>query len=450
MRLRHLVFALPALLSLLAAADWCPAQQLALTPYRASGIYDLGERVGWTATLPSGAAPAGTYAYVVKKNNLDVIKRGTLDLAAGRAAIEVTLKEPAMVYVEVSPGGTGTAAGSAVLVVGAAVAPEKLRPSVPRPADFDSFWAAKIRMLEAIPVGAVLTPKDSGRPDVEYATIRMDNIAGSHVYGQIAKPKRAGKFPALLILQWASPPYPLQKQWVTDRAAEGWLALNVEPHDVLPDQPQAYYDALPESLKHYESIGREDRDKNYFLRMYLGDYRAVEYLAKRPDWDGRTLVVMGTSMGGQQSLCVAGLNAKITHVIVNEPAGCDTNGTLHGRLSGYPNWPADNPKAMTTALYFDAVNFASLIKVPSLVAMGFVDTVTPPVGIWIAYNQIRGPKEAAPMVESPHNHQATPAQQRPFTERSEEWLGTLARGGSVKPDPRRARRGYAPAEATSP
>jgi cephalosporin-C deacetylase-like acetyl esterase len=39
--------------------------------------------------------------------------------------------------------------------------------------------------------------------------------------------------------------------------------------------------------------------------MYLGDYRAVEYLASLPDWDGKTLVVMGTSMGGQQSLCVA-------------------------------------------------------------------------------------------------------------------------------------------------
>ena len=47
---------------------------------------------------------------------------------------------------------------------------------------------------------------------------------------------------------------------------------------------------------------------------------------------------------------------------------------------------------MQTALYFDAVNFASRIKVPSLVAMGFVDTVTPPVGIWIAFNQIQGPK----------------------------------------------------------
>jgi hypothetical protein len=46
------------------------------------------------------------------------------------------------------------------------------------------------------------------------------------------------KYPGLVILQWASPPYPLQKPWVTDRAAEGWLAVNVEPHDVMPDQPK--------------------------------------------------------------------------------------------------------------------------------------------------------------------------------------------------------------------
>jgi lysophospholipase L1-like esterase len=94
---------------------------------------------------------------------------------------------------------------------------------------------------------------------------------------------------------------------------------------------------------------------------------------------------------------------------------------------------------MRTALYFDPVNFAPRIKATSLVAMGFLDTVSPPVGIWIAYNQIRGPKEAAPMVDSPHNHQATPEQLRPFSERSEEWLATLVRRRKVAPDPTRAR-----------
>lgn len=428
-RIHFVPKALAALILLLAAAQLCSAQQLTFKPYKASGIYGVGEKVGWTVSLPKGTASTGVYAYTVKKNNQDTIKTGGLDFSMGRATIEVTLDEPAMVYVQVSPpDGSGK-----IMAVGAAVAPEKLRPSVPRPADFDSFWDSKIKMLKKIPENAVLTPSDSGKPDIEYATIKMDNINGAHIYGQMARPKKPGRFPALVIFQWASPPYPLQKQWVTDRAAEGWLTLNIEPHDVLPDQPKSYYDALPEELKHYESIGRDDRDKNYFLRMYLADYRAVDYIASQPDWDGKTLVVMGTSMGGQQSLCVAGLNPKITHVIVNEPAGCDSNGSLHGRASGYPNWPSDNPKIMRTALYFDAVNFASNIKVPALVAIGFVDTVTPPVGIWIAFNQIKGPKESAPMIDSPHNHLATPEQQRPFTSRSAEWLDTIVRGGEIKP-----------------
>lgn len=430
-----------AVIFFLGAAQLCSAQQLTFTPYKSSGIYSIGEKVGWTASLPQGVVPAGNYAYVVRKNNQEEIKSGNLDFSKGRATIEVTLNEAAMVYVQVSPPGNQGPSAGVVVALGAAVAPEKLKPSVPRPSDFDSFWNEKIKRLKAIPENAVLTPSDSGKPDVEYATIKMDHINGAHVYGQMAKPKKPGKFPALVIFQWASPPYPLQKQWVTDRAAEGWLTLNIEPHNVLPDQPQSYYDALPKELKNYHLIGRDDRDKNYFLQMYLADYRAVDYIASRPDWDGKTLVVMGTSMGGQQSLCVAGLHSKITHVVVNEPAGCDSNGPLHGRASGYPNWPSDNPTIMKVALYFDAVNFASRIKATSLVAIGFVDTVTPPVGIWIAFNQIKGPKEAVPMIDSPHNHLATPAQQQPYTSRSAEWLGALVRGSRVKPDQKRIRAG---------
>jgi len=410
----------------LALAHICSAQRLTLVPFKASGIYAIGEKVGWTVSLPKGAAVTSDYKYAIKKNNFDVIKTGTLDFSSGSAAIEVSLNEPAMVYVQVSPPGSA--------VVGAAVAPEKLQPSVPRPADFDDFWKSKIEMLERIPANPVVTLGDSGRPDIEYDLIKMDHINGTHVYGQLAKPKKEGKFPALVIFQWASPPYPLQKQWVIDRAAEGWLALNIEPHDVLPTQPRAYYDALPKAIKNYQSIGNDDRDKCYFLQMYLADYRAVDYLASRPDWNGKILVARGTSMGGQQSLCVAGLNPKVTDVIVDEPSGCDSNGPLHGRASGYPNWPSTNPKIKETSRYFDTVNFASRIKVPSLVAMGFVDTTAPPVGVWIAFNQIQGPKEAVPMIDSPHNHLATDAQQWPYTNGSAKWLRTLAHGGEIVPN----------------
>lgn len=426
------------------------AQQLTLTPLHSSGIYEVGEKVGWTIAMAGdAAAPVGKYEFTIKKNNFTVLKTGTFELSSGKATLETSLDEPGMIYVQIVPqqqqdqsadkpsdGKDAKAGGPPAhgpITVGAAVAPTKIQPSVPRPADFDEFWKSKIKLLTDIPENAVLTPGDSGKPNVEFVTITMDNINGGHVHGQIAKPKKEGKFPALLILQWASPPYPLQKSWVTDHAAKGWLALNIEPHDVLPDQPPEYYKALPKEIKNYQTIGNDDREKSYFLQMYLADYRAVDYLANRPDWDGKTLVVMGTSMGGQQSLCVAGLNPKVTHVIVNEPAGCDTNGPLHGRQSGYPNFPPGDPKIMETALYFDTVNFTPHIKAPSLVAMGFVDTIAPPAGIFAAFNQIVGPKEAVPMVDSPHNNLATPAQQHPYTSGSAKWLSTLVKGEQVDP-----------------
>jgi cephalosporin-C deacetylase len=410
----------------------CRGDDVAVVPLKATGIYDQGEKAGWTVKVAEGAtAPTGKFSFVLKKNNLEQIKSGEFDLSSGSATIDTTLDEPGMLYLDITPPPAEDGSNKKHLIAGAAIAPTKLQPSTPRPNDFDSFWDAKIKWLKEVPENAKLTPGESGKDDVDYATIQMDHVNGTHVYGQLAKPKKEGKFPALVIFQWASPPYPLQKQWVTEHAAKGWLTLNIEPHDVLPDQPRSYYDALPKEIKTYQSIGNNDRDKSYFLEMYLRDYRAVDYIANRPDWDGKTLVVMGTSMGGQQSLCVAGLHPKVTHVIVNEPAGCDTNGPLHGRQSGYPNFPSSSPKIMETALYFDAVNFAPHIKAPALVAMGFVDTIAPPVGIWTAFDQIPGQKEAAPMIESPHNNLATKAQQMPYTNRSAEWLVTLAGGGEV-------------------
>ncbi len=392
-------------------------------PYRASGIYSLGETAGWHVTLPWGSPAAN---YVIRTNNLAEIGRGRIE-PGKPASIEAKLDAPGMVYVEV----TENTAGAKPRALGAAVAPEKIAPAIPAPADFDSFWKAKIAALRRIPAKPELTGKPSEKDGVDFAILKMDHVEGKHVWGQVAKPHdptRRKKFPGLVILQWASPPYPLQKSWVTERAAEGWLAVNIEPHDVLPDQPKEYYDALPEALKKYNTIETRNRDKNYFLYMYLADIRAVDYLASRPDWDGKTLVVMGTSMGGQQSLCTAAFHPRVSAMLVNVPAGADANGTAHGRKIGYPNWDVNDPQVLETAQYFDTVNCAARIKVPSLVSMGFIDTVTPPVGIWAAFNQIRAPKQAAPMPESPHNHLATPEQVQSWTRASAAWLGALVAG----------------------
>ncbi|HEY4328789.1 MAG TPA: acetylxylan esterase [Phycisphaerae bacterium] len=460
---------IPAVALLLPAAAPCVAQVTA-TPLNKNGIYDVNEKAGWTLTLPEGAAaPTAPYTYTIKTNNLDVLKQGELDLSKGKATLDITVDKPAMLYVQITPpvaargpapgagavdgaGGPGGAAGGARrggaggfgrgrgggggMTLGAAIAPTKLEPSVPRPADFDAFWDGKLKALAEVPMNPELKPVAGTRQGLEMYTVKLDSL-NSHTQGYLAKPAKEGKFPAIAIFEWAGV-HALSENTVTDRAREGWLAFNVESHDMPPTSGNG-------APMNYQTVGNTDKEQSYFLNMYLRDARAMQYLMSRPDWDGKTLVVMGTSMGGQQSFCTAGLMGdKVTHLIVHVPSGSDTNGQLHGRQAGYPNWPSNNAAVMQTALYFDPVNFAPRIKATCLVSMGFIDTTAPAVGIWTTFNQIRSPKEAAPMIDAGHNNVSTPAQQLPFTSRSTEWLNAIVKGEAVKPNPEMAQPAHTP------
>jgi cephalosporin-C deacetylase-like acetyl esterase len=409
-------------LLLLLLAPLARAQQLNFVPFHSTGIYRLGEKAGWTVSLPKDAAAAtAKYTYEIKSNNFDTIKTGTLDLSSGSATIEATVEEPAMLYVTVS---AEAAPPASAVHLGAAVAPTQLKPSVPRPADFEAFWLNKLQYLSVTPMNPVINPVKTPQAGVELSTVQL-NAVGSRVHGYLAKPIKLGKFPALVIFQYAGV-YALEPNTVTDRAAEGWLAFDVDSHDMLPNQSAG----VPPN---YQAMGNANRETAYFLFMYLRDARAVDYICSRPDWDGQTLVLMGTSMGGQQTLVIAGIRPQVSAVIVNEPSGADMNGELHGRQSGYPNWPSKDPRAMATAPYFDVVNFASRIKAPVLAAIGFIDTTCPPAGIWTALNQIPGPKEVVPMIESDHNNK-TPDKQGAFNSRSKEVLDILLHGGTFQPN----------------
>ena len=63
-------------------------QQLTFTPYHASGIYDIGETVGWNVT-PGPATPTYAYRWTIKRNNAVLLKEGKLDLSSGKDKIEI-------------------------------------------------------------------------------------------------------------------------------------------------------------------------------------------------------------------------------------------------------------------------------------------------------------------------------------------------------------------------
>jgi cephalosporin-C deacetylase len=407
------------------------AEQLTFTPYHANGIYDVAETAGWTVT-PGPVTPTYSYKWTIRRNNAVVLKEGKLDLSAGKDKIEITADQPEMLYVAVEPDapegpytGGNTGRNNGLYAVGAAVAPQKLGLSTPRPDDFDAFWNGKLAAQAKVPIHAELTPVATDVPGVELSIFVMDAL-GSKAHGYLAKPAREGKFPALIQLQYAGV-YALNARGAAQRAAEGWLFLNVDSHDKPPGDPSGN---IPRA---YQAVGNTDREKSYFLNMYLRDSRVLDYLLTRPDWDGKTIVLTGGSMGGQQSLVLAGLRPeKITAVLVCVPAGADSNGDLHGRKAGYPNWASDNPEVMKTALYFDTVNFASRIKAPLMAGMGFIDTISPPAGVWTALNQVHGPLEPLPMIESEHDN-LTPQKGSACPARTRDLLGVLAKGGEWNP-----------------
>jgi cephalosporin-C deacetylase len=454
----HLFFAI-LLTATFACAQHGPiSQQLTFTPYHASGIYDVGDTVGWTVT-PGPVTPTYAYKWTIRRNNAVVLKEGKLDLSSGTDKIEIAGDQPEMIYVAIeayanlapstpapdaaaSPAGSASPAATAptgsapafsggntgrnngLYAVGAAVAPTKLTLSTPRPDDFDAFWDAKLAAQAKVPINPILTPVQTDVPGVEMSIFVLDAL-GSKAHGYVAKPAGDGKFPAVIQLQYAGV-YALNAHADALRAQEGWLVLNVDSHDKLPSDPSGNISPS------YQAIGNTDREKSYFLNMYLRDSRVLDYLLTRPDWDGKTIVLTGGSMGGMQSIVLAGLRPdKVTAALVCVPAGADTNADLHGRKAGYPNWPPTDPEAMKTALYFDTVDFASRIKAPVFAGFGFIDTVSPPAGVWTMLNQIPGPKEPLPMIDSEHDN-FTPQKGHACPARSKEILDVIVKGGAYE------------------
>ena len=437
--------ALAASLAFLSAPSF---GQVVLTPKNSDGLYQAGEKAVWTIK-PSPQSAATNVSYSIRKNGTtQILQQGALNLSSGSATVETGLDEPGELVTDCTPqaataidstpastnapesgargrGGSDFGGfGRGQTRDGAMVDAAHLKPALPRPDDFDAWWIKKLAELDAIAANPKLEQTNVNVAGIEYYKVTLDNINGTHVQGQLARPAKEGKFPALLQLQYAGV-YALQRQWVTDRARAGWLALNVLAHDMPIDDQEEIRRLSRGPLNNYQNIGNTNRETSYFLRMYLGDCQALKYLASRPDWDGKTLVVMGDSMGGQQSFATVGLvgeKLKVTALIAHVPSGSDVGARSKGRSMAYPNWPT-RPEVIETARYFDTANFAPRVKCAALVSFGLFDGTSPPTGVLSAFNLIAGPRELIPL----HSDHGGPGQ-RPREVRREEWLSALVQG----------------------
>lgn len=390
-----------------------PSYKLSVVTDRPEALYAVGQQVEFKVTLQEGGKSVhkGKVSYVLDNDGMGpAIRKGVLP-SDGPLVIGGSLDKPGFLRCQVVWQGVDKKPRTALAAAG--IEPEKIPPSLPVPDDFDAFWAAQKAKLAGVPAKATLTPVKATVPGIECFDAQVACV-GKPVSGYFARPVGAKpkSLPAMLYVHGAG--VRSSNLWAAANAAkQGMLGMDVNAHGIPNGKPKEFYDALSKGeLKEYRHSGREDREKCYFLGMFLRLMRAMDFLCSQPEWDGAVLVVQGGSQGGGQSLAAAGLDSRVTMIAAGVPALCDHTGCAAGRINGWPklvtNGPDGKPapKVLQAARYFDCMNFATRAKAEAIVSVGFIDGTCPPSSVYAAYNNLPGKKSM--VIEPLMGHSSSP------------------------------------------
>jgi cephalosporin-C deacetylase len=381
----------PALFLLLAVAAHAQQLTLQVSTDRADATYKAGE----TATFTIEASQPAEVTCIFSKDGVQPQPARKVMLEGGKLSLTGTLGEPGFLHLRVS-------SAKAVAQAAAAFDPLQIKPSMPVPEDFDAFWRTQKAALAKVAVKSTLTPIQTAVKGIEAFDLQVECLGGKPVSGYFGRPQGAKpkSLPAILHVHGAGvrSSNPGSVSWALNEG--GMLSLDINAHGIPNGKPAEFYTALQNGeLKDYSRSGNKDRETVYFKGMFLRLMRAIDFLTTQPEWDGKTLIVHGSSQGGFQALAAAGLDERVTFICAGVPAGCDHTGSQVNRVNGWPkivpNGPdgKPNPAALQAARYFDCVNFATRAKCKgAAVTVGFIDTTCPPTSVYAAYNALAVPK----------------------------------------------------------
>ena len=372
---------------------------LKVTPDRAAALYQSGERVTFKLelTLDKLPVPEAEVQWTLTKDGMPPATSGKAKLVNGTTTVTGKLDEPGFLLCRATFAGPEKKAYTGF--GGAGIEPLKIKPSRPVPADFDAFWADQKKQLAAVPMNPRLIPVKSPQPDIAAFDLQADSV-GAPVSGYFAKPENAQpkSLPIILLVHGAGVGS-ASLGGATGWAKQNFLALDINAHGLPNGQPTKFYtDLASGELKDYRVRGREARDTIYFRGMFLRLVRAIDFLTAQPEWDGRTVVVFGSSQGGFQAIVAAGLDTRVTFLAAGVPAGCDHTGITANRINGWPKFipspSAEQPdaKVVEAVRYYDAMNFATRTKAGAVFTVGFIDLTCPPTSVYAAYNNLGGKK----------------------------------------------------------
>ena len=383
--------------------------QVLVSPNKADWTYEKNEEISFTVSVLKHQVPIkdAEIIYKIGWEKMDPLQTGSTILTSSDQLIgkPINVNQSGFIRCEVTVNYQGQQYRG---IATAGISPELIKPTQSFPDDFSSFWTKQIDALKAIPLDPKITllPERS-TSTVDVYSVDFQNINNSRIYGILAKPKKAGKYPAVLQVPGAGiRPY----QGLIQQAEKGLVTLQIGIHGIPVTEELALYQSLSTgALSDYAYFNLDDRDQYYYNRVYLGCIRAVDFLCDLQEVDVDNLLVWGGSQGGALSIVTAALDKRIKNLVALYPAISDLTGYLHNRAGGWPhmfnqqNAPfMATPEKIKNSAYYDVVNFARQITIPGFYTWGYNDETCPPTSYYSAYNLIKAPKTLYLVQETGH------------------------------------------------
>ena len=287
--------------------------------------------------------------------------------------------------------------------------PEKITPYTQMPNDFAAFWQGVLDEQKKLPLSAQVTPApefSSAEVDCYLVKIRTWRPSTeAYVYGYLSIPKKGGKYPIVVSPPGAGVKHmdPLKTQFYATKG--NCIRFEMEIHGIDPSLSKEVYGDITRAFGNhfaagYLSNGIQSRETYYMQKVCASLVRAVDYLVTRPEWDGKNILVQGNSQGGGLGLALAALDPRVTALAIAHPALSDMAAYAEkGRTGGYPHFGLKykditlTPEVIRTLQYYDAVNFARLVKCPTYMTWGYNDNVCPPTTSYAVWNTLTCEKE---------------------------------------------------------
>jgi cephalosporin-C deacetylase len=297
--------------------------------------------------------------------------------------------------------------GAATIAMSSIAIPERLHVTVNRPEDFDPYWSGVMDEVSRAPLAPTLEHVPQRSTDaVDVYDLHYTSLDNLRIAGWYCVPTA----------NCASPPYPglilspgyiseplVPKSW----AKQGYAVVSCAPRGKLRSN-KSFNPGYPGLL--VRDI--VDRGTYGYRGFYADACRAMDFILQRPEVDTNRIGAHGGSQGGALSLVLAALRAEsVACCAVGAPFLCgiwDAARLTHSYPYEEINellraHPEVGPQVENAVAYYDVINFASMIRCPTLIHIGLADDVCPPETGIALHASLSCPKRLLTMEDCAHD-----------------------------------------------